>query len=104
LIESFSELHEEITALYTKSSVILIITIIHYLRINNLIMVVERTENEIIIRLSSAVKVEDLQAFLNYARYKELTANTKVDQEVVDQLADEINKTWWQENRDKLIK
>ncbi|RYY06086.1 MAG: hypothetical protein EOP43_07280 [Sphingobacteriaceae bacterium] len=67
-------------------------------------MVVERTENEIIIRLSSAVKVEDLQAFLNYARYKELTANTKVDQEVVDQLADEINKTWWQENRDKLIK
>lgn len=67
-------------------------------------MVVERTENEIIIRLSPSVNMEDLQDFLNFARYKELTANIKVDQDVVDQLAAEINKNWWKENRDQLVK
>lgn len=67
-------------------------------------MVVERTENEIIVRLSPAIKVEDLQDFLNYARYKELTANVKVEQDEVDKLATEINKNWWMENRDHLIK
>lgn len=67
-------------------------------------MVVERTENEIIVRLSPTVKVEDLQDFLNYARYKELTANIQVEQNEVDQLAAEINKSWWAENREKLIK
>lgn len=67
-------------------------------------MVVERTENEIIVRLSPDIKVEDLQDFLNYARYKELTANIQVEQDEIDQLATEINKNWWLENRDKLIK
>ncbi len=67
-------------------------------------MVVERTENEIIIRLSPAIKVEDLQDFLNYARYKELTANVQVEQDEVDQMAAEINKNWWAKNRDQLIK
>ncbi|MVN23281.1 hypothetical protein [Mucilaginibacter arboris] len=67
-------------------------------------MVVERTENEIIVRLSPAVKEEDLQDFLNYARYKELTANVQVEQDEIDKLASEINKNWWAENRNKLIK
>ena len=67
-------------------------------------MIVERTENEVIVRLSPAVKVEDLQDFLNYARYKELTANVQVEQDEIDKMAAEINKNWWSENRDKLIK
>jgi len=33
-----------------------------------------------------------------------LTANVQVEQDEVDQLATEINKNWWTENRDKLIK
>jgi mannitol-specific phosphotransferase system IIBC component len=79
-------------------------TKIDYLRTNNHIMVVERTENEIIVRLSPSVKIEDLQDFLDYARYKELTANVQVEQDEIDKMAAEINKNWWTENRDKLIK
>jgi predicted nucleotide-binding protein (sugar kinase/HSP70/actin superfamily) len=67
-------------------------------------MLVERTNKEVIIRLPASVDTEDLQDFLNYARYKELTANFKVDQKEVDKLADKINTKWWTENRDKLIK
>lgn len=45
----------------------------------SLIMVVERTNKEVIIRLPASVDTEDLQVFLNYARYKELTADIKID-------------------------
>ena len=67
-------------------------------------MTIERTDKEVIVRLSPSINTEDLQDFLNYARYRELTSEFKVDQEEVDKLADEINKDWWKENRDKLIK
>lgn len=67
-------------------------------------MLVERTNKEVIIRLPSSVDTEDLQDFLNYARYKELTANFKTDQKEVDKIAGEINSKWWTKNRNKLIK
>lgn len=67
-------------------------------------MLVERTEKEVIIRLPASVDVEDLQDFLNYARYKELTAGAKVDQKKADKLASQINTKWWTKNRSRLIK
>jgi predicted nucleotide-binding protein (sugar kinase/HSP70/actin superfamily) len=67
-------------------------------------MIVERTNKEVIIRLSSSVDTEDLQDFLNYARYKELTANFKTNQKEVDKISTEINTKWWTKNRNKLIK
>ena len=67
-------------------------------------MLVERTSKEVIIRLPASVDTEDLQDFLNYARYKELTANFKTDQKEVDKIANEINAKWWTKNRSKFIK
>lgn len=67
-------------------------------------MVVERTSKEVIIRLPSSVDTEDLQDFLNYARYKELTAHIKTDQKEVNKIANEINSNWWTKNRSKLMK
>jgi len=67
-------------------------------------MLVERITKEVIIRLPASVDTEDLQDFLNYARYKELTANFKTDQKEVDKIANEINAKWWTKNRSKLIK
>jgi hypothetical protein len=66
-------------------------------------MIVERTKEEVIIRLPATVDTDDLQDFLNYARYKELVAGYKTSQEEVDKLAEEINSSWWSENRNKLI-
>ena len=57
-------------------------------------MVVERTKKEVIIRLSPNVDTEDLQKFLNYARYKELAANFKVSQKQVDDLVRQIKNDW----------
>ena len=67
-------------------------------------MLVERTKKEVIIRLPASVDTEDLQDFLNYARYKELTAGFKVDQKEADKLSDQINSKWWAKNRAKVIK
>ncbi len=67
-------------------------------------MLVERTTKEVIIRLPASVDTEDLQDFLNYARYKELTANFKTDQKKVDKIANERNTKWWTKNRSKLTK
>ena len=66
-------------------------------------MLVERTSKEIIIRLPASVDTEDLQGFLNYARYKELTSGFQVDQKAVDKLANQINNSWWSKNRKQLI-
>lgn len=67
-------------------------------------MLVERTTREVIIRLPASVDTEDLQDFLNYARYKELTSGFKTDQNEADKLASKINSKWWAKNRSKLIK
>ena len=67
-------------------------------------MLVERTKKEVIIRLPASVDTEDLQDFLNYARYKELTAGFKVEQKEVDKLSNQINSKWWTKNRGKRIK
>lgn len=68
-------------------------------------MIIERKDNEVIIRLPGNVDIDDLQEMVNYARYKELTSNmNEVSQEEVDELASDVNKNWWAKNRDRLIK
>lgn len=62
-------------------------------------MVIERTNKEVIIRLSPNVDTEDLQKFLNYARYKELTANFKVSQDQVNDLVAQIKVDWKIDNK-----
>jgi len=57
-------------------------------------MLIERTNNEVIIRLSPNVDIQDLQKILNFARYKELTAKFKVSQTQVNELISDIKQSW----------
>ena len=67
-------------------------------------MFIERTAKEIIIRLPVSVDADDLQEFLDYARYKELTRGYKVPQRTVDNMAADVNRKWYRKNRKRLIK
>jgi hypothetical protein len=67
-------------------------------------MIIERTNNEVIIRLLPSVDTEELQGLANYFRYKEITSKYSTKQEVVDNLASEINVNWYKENRERLLK
>jgi hypothetical protein len=67
-------------------------------------MVIERTSKELIIRLPASVDVTGLQRLVDYLTDKEATANSKATQEQVDNLASEVKKGWWKENKKRLIK
>ena len=67
-------------------------------------MIIERTKKEVIIRLQPTIDTDELQELANYFRYKELTSKYKTPQSDVDKLASEINKNWYKDNRDRLIK
>jgi hypothetical protein len=67
-------------------------------------MIIEKKNKEFIIRIPETVDTEEIQDFVDYIRYKELTSKAKkVNQSVVDQLTEEINTTWWAENRARLL-
>lgn len=57
-------------------------------------MLIERTTKEVIIRLPASIDTEDLQDFLNYARYKEITSKFKVSQSEVDKITTQVKKNW----------
>ncbi|MDT3739725.1 MAG: hypothetical protein RO257_09505 [Candidatus Kapabacteria bacterium] len=67
-------------------------------------MVIERTDNEVVIRLLPSVDTDDLQSLINLFRFKEITSQYKTEQSVVDSLASEINKNWYKSNRKRLLK
>jgi hypothetical protein len=67
-------------------------------------MIIERTDKEIIIKLSSSVDTIGLQRVLDYLVYKEATSKSKARQTDVDKLAKEVKKDWWTKNRNRFIK
>jgi hypothetical protein len=66
-------------------------------------MIIESKEDEIIIRISSDVNLEEIQKSLDFIRYKEILAKSKGTQEDADVLAEKINSDWWNENKSKYI-
>lgn len=63
-------------------------------------MVIERTgNNQITIRVSSAIDSFGLQRIIDYIKYLEATSKSKAKQEDIDKLADDVNASWWEKNR-----
>lgn len=68
------------------------------------IMIIERTNNQIVIKVSLNIDTLGFQRIMDYLDYLETTAKSKATQDDADQLADELNKNWWAKNRKKFIK
>ena len=66
-------------------------------------MTVERTADAIIVKLPINVDVEGIQRFLNYLRFKEITAKSKATQADADELAKSVNKSWWEKNKNRFL-
>lgn len=67
-------------------------------------MTIERTDKEIIIKIPAVTGMEDIQQLVDYLNYKVAVATSNAKQEQVDQLAKEVNKNWWEANKDKLLR
>jgi hypothetical protein len=64
-------------------------------------MIIERTKDEFVIRFPVTAQVDQMQDLVDYLRYRELTSSCQTDQQTVDLLAREINKNWWDHNKDR---
>lgn len=67
-------------------------------------MVLERTATEVIIRLPANINWEDLELMLRFIRYRGNVAKSEAKQEDIDQLAREVNKQWWEENKHRFLR
>ncbi|MEA3444645.1 MAG: hypothetical protein U9R19_07955 [Bacteroidota bacterium] len=67
-------------------------------------MIIERTHNETLIRVPNYVNIEGVQRIIDYIRYQEVTAKSQAIQKDVDKLAEEVNQSWWEKNKDTFLK
>jgi len=57
-----------------------------------------------LIRIPNSVDIEGAQRIIDYIRYQEITSKSRATQEAVDKLADEVNRDWWNKNKDTFLK
>jgi hypothetical protein len=62
-------------------------------------MIVERLNNEILVRLSPQTNTSDLQDMLDYLEYKELVSKSKAKQSDIDELAKKVNRSMMEKVR-----
>ena len=65
-------------------------------------MKIERTKNEIIIRVSSSLNLDDLQDLTDLIEYKEISMKSKASQKEVDNLVSDIKRGRWEKTKSKL--
>lgn len=70
-------------------------------------MLITRENNEVIIRIpeqESSINVRELQALLDYIVYRRIVSKSKATQMQIDQLARDVNSSWWAANKDRFLK
>jgi len=65
-------------------------------------MIVERRNNEILVRFSAGIKASRIQTILDYLRYEELTSKSAATPEDVDELVKEVKKGRWERIKKEL--
>lgn len=71
-------------------------------------MVIERDNENIIIKIKASLLgahgMQEVQQFADYVRVLESNAKNQGTQEQADALAEEINRNWWAENKQRFLK
>lgn len=62
-------------------------------------MIVERENNEILVRFTASKNASRIQSILDYLRYEELTSKSKAKEKDVDELVKESKSDRWQKIR-----
>lgn len=68
-------------------------------------MQIQRTQDELIIRFSNDINIDIdyLQKFLDYLRFLEISSKSKATEEQILEIANDINKLWWETNKSNYI-
>lgn len=59
-------------------------------------MIVERKDNEILVRFSAGTKASKIQSILDYLRYEELTSNSRATEKDIDNLTKKSKSDRWE--------
>jgi hypothetical protein len=65
-------------------------------------MIIERTSNEVLFRLPTSTKIEDLQEIANLFAFKEISQKSKAKQKDVNDLVKKIKKGRWSKTKSKV--
>ena len=66
-------------------------------------MIIEKTKDQILIKISPKIDTFGFQRIMDYLEYLEITSKSKAKQLDADKLANELNHTWWEQNRNNFI-
>ncbi|MBX3042878.1 MAG: hypothetical protein KIT33_12150 [Candidatus Kapabacteria bacterium] len=58
-------------------------------------MTIERTEDEIIVRLPVTFDIDELQRMIDLLEYKSIVSKSKATQEQIDELSKDVSKSIW---------
>lgn len=58
-------------------------------------MTIERTEDEIIIRIPANIYVDDIQDMFDLIKFREISSKSKATQEQIDELSKDVSKAIW---------
>lgn len=70
-------------------------------------MIVERTNSQIVIKVSPNVDAFGFQRIMDQLEYLEITSKSQATQEDADSRfigTEDLNENWWKKNRKKFIK
>ncbi len=67
-------------------------------------MIIEQTEQGILIKTTAPVNMKAVQKIIDYFTVLEITSRSKGTEEQAAQLSDEVDKKWWQENKGRFLK
>jgi len=65
-------------------------------------MIVERQDNEILVRFSAKMKTSRIQTILDYLRYEELTSKSTATENNVDDFLKVVKKGRWNSIKEEL--
>ena len=67
-------------------------------------MIVERKNDELVIRIPEKVDPDGLQNFIDYLKVKTISAKSSATSREIEKISSEINKSWWEKNKDRFVK
>ena len=67
-------------------------------------MTIERTENEIVLRLPSDLGSYCIDRVTQYLLYAEATKDSIASENEINQIADESKQNWWAKNKKRFIR
>lgn len=65
-------------------------------------MIVQRQNNDILIKFSAGTKISKIQSILDYLRYEELTSKSTASEDDVENLVNEVKIGRWGRIKDEI--